>query len=85
MYMNWDILWDDELECHQLCENESRVIADIYFQDLVSDDQSEAIRLIAAAPELLAALKDIVKVYKDYPDESAYTIAQAAIKKAKGE
>ncbi|WP_152051787.1 hypothetical protein [Tautonia marina] len=41
-------------------------------------------RMLDAAPRLLAALSEIVRVYAEYPDETARQIAESAIAEATG-
>jgi len=73
-------------------EDDNRVICELPFDH--HDDENEAnARLIAAAPELLEALKRLMQVGRaycicyDYSDESedAWDYAETAIAKAEGE
>lgn len=80
----WRMLWDSELDCYQLDVDGGRVIADVYFQDLLPSEEVQAARLIAAAPELLEALEEVM-LEKEFILPSIVENIQAAIKKAKGE
>lgn len=51
--------------------------------DLIAEDAANA-RLIAAAPELLSALKAVTKLNGTTADHSAWQMAHAAIAKAHG-
>jgi len=50
------------------------------------EERAANMKLIAAAPELLAALQDLVAISKyPYQEMATYKYAQEIIKKAKGE
>ena len=52
--------------------------------DVVHDEHAANARLIAAAPELLAALREIMAHEARYVDSLSYRTAKAAIAKAQG-
>ena len=52
--------------------------------DVVHDEHAANARLIAAAPELLAALREIMAHEARYADSLSYSTAKAAIAKAQG-
>ena len=52
--------------------------------DVVHDEHAANARLIAAAPELLAALRGIMAHEARYVDSLSYSTAKAAIAKAQG-
>ena len=58
-------------------------------QVIVRTFNPDDLRLIAAAPDLLAALRDMVNTLTDGPDESdiarVFNVSRAAIAKATGE
>jgi len=64
-----------------------KVICNVTSHYIAEHEEAQAnARLIAAAPELLAALQDLVAISKyPYQEMATYKYAQEIIKKAKGE
>ncbi len=64
-----------------------KVICNVTSHYIAEHEEAQAnARLIAAAPELLAALQDLVAISKHpYQEMATYKYAQEIIKKAKGE
>jgi hypothetical protein len=63
---------------------EAKKDATVYRYDVVAIDHPDA-RLIAAAPDMLEALKELLKLHEAHHNNPVHAAARAAIRKAEGE